>query len=47
MHGMHRPTHLPDIPVQVGGIGVEGGFHGGDSLPILEGSHPVAPATDE
>ncbi len=32
----------------VGGIGVEGGgFHGGDSLPILKESHPVAPATDE
>lgn len=32
---------------QDSGLAQRGGFHRGESLPILKGPHPVAPATDE
>ncbi|BBJ44440.1 hypothetical protein SSPO_071580 [Streptomyces antimycoticus] len=59
MIGVHRPAwpiggRGMDVsastfatPVGVGELALRGGFHGGDSLPILKGSHLVAPATDE
>jgi hypothetical protein len=47
MYGLHNRALMSGISVLAGGTGVEGGFHGGGTLLILKGSHPVAPATDE
>lgn len=47
MYGTRLRHPRPACRVWWEELAERGGFHGGDSLPILEGSHPVAPATDE
>lgn len=47
MYGTRRWHPGPLCRVWWEELAERGGFHGGDSLPILKESHPVAPATDE
>lgn len=45
--GNLRLSNQAAVAAGSGETGVEGGFHGGDSLPILKGPHTVASAADD